>query len=110
MFLMLVCYDSSPITSTKMKGMNMGKEKTVSTGITLGKVKEAKSKYPAVVKWIAGIIAAALFAGIGFFGGIFGLDAAKQDKLKQMIIGSSVYQEAVADVPVTEAKTEEVKK
>ena len=91
----------------------MGKEKTVSTGITIGKVKEVKSKYPAFVKWIAGIIAAAIFAAIGFFGGIFGLDAAKQDQLKQMIIGSAMYQEAVADVPVAataEPTKEEVKK
>ena len=82
--------------------------KPASTGITIGsKSKEAKSKFPAVVKWIAGIIMAILFAAIGFFGGIFGLDAEKQDKIKQALVSSSVYQEAVAEVP---AVKEEAKK
>lgn len=92
--------------------MSKAKEtKPVSTGITLGtKAKEVKSKYPTFVKWIAGIIIAILMAAVGFFGGIFGLDAAQQDKIKQMLVSSSMYQEAIADVPVEEAKTEEVKK
>ncbi|MBR1987409.1 MAG: hypothetical protein IKA36_00055 [Clostridia bacterium] len=79
-----------------------------STGIVIRKTKEVKSKYPAFVKWIAGIIAAILMAGIGFFGGIFGLDEAQQSKLKQMITSSSVYQEAISDAPAapTDEKTE----
>ena len=82
---------------------------SVSTGITLGKAKELKSKYPAFVKWLAGIIAAILMAGVGFFGGIFGLNEAQQSKIKQMIVSSSVYQEAIADAPVVEQKVEEKK-
>ena len=59
-------------------------------------VKEAKSKCPKLVKWIAGIIVAAIFAAIGFFGGIFGLSSDQQDNLKKMVTSSAMYQEAVS--------------
>ena len=83
--------------------------KSTGTGIVLGKVKQVESKYPAFVKWIVGVIAAIIMAAIGFFGSIFGLNESQQDKIKQMIIGSSVYQESVETTPVVES-VEEVKK
>ena len=70
-------------------------------------VKDAKAKNPGLVKWIVGIIAAAIMAAIGFFGGIFGLTAKQQDSIKQLVIGSAVYQEAIAEPAVkADAKVE----
>ena len=70
-------------------------------------VKDAKAKNPGFVKWIVGIIAAAIMAAIGFFGGIFGLTAKQQDSIKQLVIGSAVYQEAIAEPAVkADAKAE----
>lgn len=73
-------------------------------------VKEVKSKCPKLVKWIVGIIVAAIMAAIGFFGGIFGLSAEQQDNLKKMVTSSAMYQEAVAEpVAAAPAKVEEKK-
>lgn len=82
----------------------MGKEKETKqepTGIILGKAKEIKKKYPAYVKYIFGLAAALLIGAVGFFGGIFGLNSDQQNKIKQVIISSTVYQAAIADEPVT---------
>lgn len=73
-------------------------------------VKEAKKKNPSLVKWIAGVIIAAICAAIGFFGGLFGLSTEQQDNLKKMITNSTMYQEAVADQPVNSTSVTEVKK
>lgn len=73
-------------------------------------VKDAKAKNPGLVKWIVGIIAAAIMAAIGFFGGIFGLTAKQQDSIKQLVIGSAVYQEAIAEPAVKADAKAEVKK
>ena len=81
----------------------MGKEKETKqepTGIILGKAKEIKKKYPAYVKYIFGLAAALLIGAVGFFGGIFGLNSDQQNKIKQAIISSTVYQTAIADEPV----------
>ena len=73
-------------------------------------VKEAKKKNPGYVKWIIGVIVAAVMAAIGFFGGIFGLTEKQQADIKQAIIGSSVYKEATAEPVAKEATTTEEKK
>ena len=74
-------------------------------------VKEVKSKFPKLAKWLIGIVIAIIMAAIGFFGGLFGLSSEQQDSIRQTITGSAIYKEAVTDVTTDEtvAVTEEVK-
>ena len=72
--------------------------------------KEAKSKYPGFIKWVVGIIVAILMTAIGFFGGIFGLSAEKQDNLKKMITGSAMYQEMTSEAVSATAEKKDSQK